>query len=285
MSRRGSSTWRSKYDGDQRRRDAHRKLGKPFVSNTQIVLNSAGKKLTSAEEEVLFTMLVRARGTVRTLEAKKTKRTRGEASQLGIARSQVEQCREQIVQSYLPMVAKFCQKYVGAYASQDDLLSEGLYRLLLCINNFNPKRGFRFSTYLCRALTNAFFRLIMRERNQQLGRITDEAEDEQPILDAMAADEVEYDESMDLHDILDKNRADLSELETAVVRLSYGIGSEEGPKTMHEIHLIVGLTKGRVQQVHAAAVEKLRMVLQEAQNEVERATIQSQTDLSSRTRV
>lgn len=238
-----------------------------MLSNTQLLLSGATKRLTVSAEQGLFRRLVAARNTVNNLENQRRRRTPQESSQLGIARQQLSMVREQLVTANLPCVVHIAQKYVAGGITQEQLVSEGLVGLLRCIDKFDPERGFKFSTYLCRSLINIFCRFIAKQRRHTVGRVDDE---EDYIQETESAESYDYDEVVDLVDALDTNRAELTEVEMAVIRFSYGIGVEGGPRTMHEIHMIVGLTKGRVQQIHGDAVDKLRSVLKEAHDETER---------------
>ena len=225
-----------------------------MLSNTQLLLTGATNRLSVADEQSLFRRLVAARRTIDALEAKK-RRIAQESSQLGIARQQWTVVRNQLSTANLPIVVRMSQKYTSGAITQEQLISEGLVGLLRCIDRFDPDRGFKFSTYLCRSLINIFCRFIAKQRRHTVGRVDD---DENYIRETESAERFDCDEVVDLVHALDTNRAELDEVEMAVVRLFYGIGRKGGPKTMHEIHLIVGLTKGRIQQIHSEAVEKLR---------------------------
>jgi RNA polymerase sigma factor (sigma-70 family) len=214
------------------------------------------------EEAGLFRRLDSARRVVARLEKRK-KRTSVEQSQLGAARKQITVIRERVVTANLPIVVNISQKMQGPGLSQDDFLSEGLLKLIQCVDAFDETLGYKFSTYLYRSLFRMLYRFVKKEAARNAGRIDDEDEyfTEAPV-DAEPDSDL-----LDLREVLAKNHAGLNEMEIFLVRHSYGIG--ETPKTLHEIHVMIGKKKsgGRLQQILAEAIEKLAVVMVERKSD------------------
>lgn len=234
-------------------------------SNTRLILSQTTPLLDSTEEAGLFRRLASARRVVENLESKR-KRSTTEQSQLGAARRQIMVIRERITTANLPIVVKLAQRMQCPGLSGDEFVSEGLLKLLQCVDGFDVTRGYKFSTYLYRSLFRMFYRFVRNEQNRNSGRI----DDEEDYWKDSVAEYTEDEEVLDLREVLDKNRADLNEMEMFLVRHSYGIG--ETPKTLHEIHVMIGKRKsgGRLQQILAEAIEKLAAVLVRGEeNEIE----------------
>jgi len=243
--------------------DDKRQQGNSSINtNTRLVLSMSSPLLSTIEEEGLFRRLATARRVENSL-ASKRKRSPTEQSQLGAARKQIMVIRERIVTANLPIVVKLAQRMRCPGVSGDEFVSEGLLKLLQCVDGFDETRGFKFSTYLYRSLLRMFYRYAKNYQHRNSGRI----EDEDSYFQNAPVEDEESAEVIDLRDVLDKNRADLSEIEMFLVRHSYGIGEE--PKTLHEIHVLIGakLSGGRLQQILAGAIEKLAAVLVRGERE------------------
>ena len=72
-----------------------------------------------------------------------------------------ERYREQIVQTNLALVLAMAKRTRMTEVEFSDLVSEGNMALLRAVNKFDVSRGFKFSTYACRAILKAFSRMGM----------------------------------------------------------------------------------------------------------------------------
>ncbi|MEX2672428.1 MAG: sigma-70 family RNA polymerase sigma factor [Phycisphaeraceae bacterium] len=175
--------------------------------------------------------------------------------------------RDQIAQSNLALVLAMAKRVRHSDMDFADLISEGNMALLRAIDKFNVARGFKFSTYACRAILKAFSRSGMKhsqyrqlfptdfdpalERSDHQRKRFDEHEDE-------CADEVLR--------IVSSNRAELTDVEQAVIshRFALNRGEQAAPLTLEQVGQIVGLTKERVRQIQNKALEKIRRTLEDS---------------------
>ena len=145
-----------------------------------------------------------------------------------------------------------------------DLISEGNLALLRSVKKFDVSRGFKFSTYACRAILKSFHRLASKT-----GRYHQRFPTEyDPSLEQSDYDvhkhEMQRDSSLDaLRDILANNKARLSDVERTIVMERFAIGSDGKKQTLAEVGKIVGLTNERVRQIQNLALVKIRDVLDE----------------------
>lgn len=228
-----------------------------ILNNFEFIASKCTNILSSGEEQLLFGRLVTARKVITKLE-KKHKRTRIESSQLGIARNQWKQMRQRIVTANIALVLSLTKKYFIINVTNEELINEGLVKLLQCIDKFDPKRGFKFSTYATKAIFHCFIRAGSVEEKHFSGRIDTEETDYWNIPICMD-DREPTDNLLCLRQALTKNTAGLNNMEIFVLQEQYGAK----PKTIYEIGLMTALTKGRIQQISAEAVRKLRLVLKE----------------------
>jgi RNA polymerase primary sigma factor len=75
---------------------------------------------------------------------------------------------------------------------------------------------------------------------------------------------VEEDCIDELKAIVDRNLADLSQVEETVIRRRFNWKQEdESPMTLEEVGQIIGVTKERVRQIQNKALAKIRIVMEE----------------------
>lgn len=228
-------------------------------SNTQLILLYATPSLSPKAEKALFMDLGVARKDVADLDAVPDKKLH-EYSQLWAARNRVRKVKSQIVAANLPIVVKIAQRMNCPGISREQFVSDGLLKLLECINAFDVTRGFKFSTYLYRPLYRHFHRMMQKEARRNTGRVDDVV-----MRSEVAGDGPE--ETTDITDALRDNKAELTDLEMFLVLHHYGIEGRKS-KTLKELHIFmidnfVGKKKsvGRLQQILAGAIQKLRDVL------------------------
>ena len=77
-------------------------------------------------------------------------------------------------------------------------------------------------------------------------------------------DAVEEDCIDELKQIVDRNLADLSDVEETVIRRRFNWQQqEESPLTLEEVGQIIGVTKERVRQIQNKALAKIRSVMED----------------------
>ena len=144
----------------------------------------------------------------------------------------------------------------------NDLVSEGNLALLRSIEKYDCARGFKFSTYACRAILKSFSRVAMR-MSRYRGRFPTELD---PSMEKSTFVEtkrglVEQDCVDELKEILIKNLAKLSDVESTVIKERFAIGQavdngSRKAKTLEQVGTIIGVTKERVRQIQTQGVEE-----------------------------
>ncbi len=172
--------------------------------------------------------------------------------------------RADLVRANMALVLSMAKRTRIPNVEFSELVSEGNMALLRSVEKFDVSRGFKFSTYACRAILKSFNRLATKT-----GRYRQHFPTEfDPDLERSDYDEHRHDmqwgDSVDaLREILSRNRAGLSDLERTIVMERFAILSRGKGKTLAEIGKIVGLTNERVRQIQNLALEKIRDTLAE----------------------
>ena len=175
--------------------------------------------------------------------------------------------RGQITQANMPLVLAMAKRTRLGGLDFNDLISEGNFALLRSVSKFDCSRGFKFSTYACRAILKAFSRVALKTSRYR-GRFPTEFD---PMLERSdylerKRDNAEADCVGEIHDILVHNRASLNDMEQVVIRERFALDAppeNPKPKTLEQVGEIIGVTKERVRQIQNKALKKIRIILEE----------------------
>lgn len=173
--------------------------------------------------------------------------------------------REQIAETNLALVLAMAKRTRMSEVDFADLVSEGNMALLRSVDKFDCGRGFKFSTYACRAIIKAFSRqgIKFSKYRQRFPTDFDPALEKSNHLETLRATH-ERESADEVKHIVLTNRADLTDVERTVINHRFGLesGGEKLPLTLEQVGQIIGVTKERVRQIQNKALEKLRVALE-----------------------
>ncbi len=177
--------------------------------------------------------------------------------------SKVLELRDQLVNANMPLVLAMAKRTRLSNVDFAELISEGNMALLRAIEKFDVARGFKFSTYACRAILKAFSRASMKQSRyrQRFPAEFDPDMEKSDFLETKR-ESLEADCVVQLREIILRNAADLNDIEATVIRERFAITGDQ-PKTLEEVGQIIGVTKERVRQIQNKALDKLREALEE----------------------
>ena len=176
-----------------------------------------------------------------------------------------EHYREYLVRTNLALVLAMAKRTRLGDVDFAEIVSEGNMALIRAVDKFSVDRGFKFSTYACRAILKAFSRTAMKHsRHRTRFPVEFEPDYEQSDWVDKKRDVVEEDCIDELKQIVDRNLADLSDTEQTVIRRRFNWQQqEESPLTLEEVGKIIGVTKERVRQIQNKALAKIRKLMEE----------------------
>ena len=129
--------------------------------------------------------------------------------------------------------------------------------LLRAVDKFDAGRGYKFSTYACRAILKAFSRQGMKlsKYRQRFPTDFDPKLEKSNFLE-MKRKSFEVDAAEEVKRIVQDNRASLTDVERTVIEHRFGLeaGELEKPMTLEQVGQIIGVTKERVRQLNARAM-------------------------------
>ena len=171
--------------------------------------------------------------------------------------------KNRIVQSNLRLVVSIAKRHV---ASSDDffqLVSDGNMSLIRAVEKFDYARGNKFSTYASWAIMKNYARTIPGEFKQR-DRFRPTAEEmflakadqrsDRYLLESQQARRSEQ-----VNQIL----ASLDDREQKIIISRFGLDYSQEPQTLKEVGAQLGVTKERIRQIEARALNKLRAAAKE----------------------
>ncbi len=230
--------------------------------------------LTAAEARIIFLQYNYARYRVHQTQSRlKAKRpgVRQRAEMIRWYRI-AEGLRHQIAEANLALVLAMSKRIRMGDMEFTDLISEGNMALMRSIDKFDVGRGFKFSTYACRAILKAFSRHGSKHlRYRQRFGATYDPEYERSNYPEERRLESIRDGAAEVKQFVLTNQADLTEVEREVIHHRFRIGPGEAaglrherPRTLAQVGRMIGLTKERVRQIQNKALGKLRLAVQES---------------------
>ncbi|MCG8510476.1 MAG: sigma-70 family RNA polymerase sigma factor [Rhodospirillales bacterium] len=226
--------------------------------------------LTAKQEQALFLQFNYCRFRVMQLKEQLIGQDQidaAKAAELLKWHDQAERYREQIADTNLALVLAMAKRTRMNESDFADMVSEGNMALLRAIDKFDVTRGFKFSTYACRAILKAFSRNgVKATKYRQMFPTDFDPQLERSNHMELKRQDHEGDCVDELKDIIASNRAELSQIEQEVIEHRFAIGKpeeESKPLTLEQVGKIIGVTKERVRQIQNKALEKIRLTLED----------------------
>ncbi len=223
--------------------------------------------MTTAEEKTMFLRYNYAKRRMSAIQkqVKADGLDRKIAQEAILWHHRVEHAREFLTRTNLALVLAMAKRTRLGDIDFAEIVSEGNMALLRAVEKFNVERGFKFSTYACRAILKAFSRAAQKhsKRRQRFPMEYDPDYEKSDWIDTKR--NVVQDDLVDeLKQIVDRNLADLSNIEQTVIKQRFNWDQQQdSPLTLEEVGRIIGVTKERVRQIQNKALIKIRKLVED----------------------
>lgn len=230
---------------------------------------SALKLLSAKQERVLFLRYNYARWRAEQARAsiRPARVAKGKAEALLHWSRLATALREQLAEYNLGLVLAMARRLPTGQVDYGEMISEGNLALLRAIDKFDVLRGFKFSTYACRAILKAFSRHgIKTSKYRGLFPVGFDPEFERSNFAEEKAQDTERDCAEQVRHLFDTNAPELSELEQQVIIHRFQLDTDEPAgkgMTLEQVGKMIGLTKERVRQIQNKALAKMRESLED----------------------
>lgn len=168
--------------------------------------------------------------------------------------------RDKIILGNQKLVFRAVRRRMAMSHRLDDLVGECHIVLIQAVAAYNPWMGIRFSTYAFTCLVRALSRLSQRMANDWLSRSLPL----ETIGEAEPGAGREYDRwagipRLDIY--LRNDHPLLTDREKAIIARRFNLTGANAGQTLEKVGKALGLSKERVRQVQASALDKLRQEL------------------------
>jgi len=176
--------------------------------------------------------------------------------------------KNQIVRANLRLVVSIAKRHVGQGENFFELVSDGNMSLIRAAEKFDFARGNKFSTYASWAIMKNFARTIPDEHKRRDRFRTSQSEmfdsTEEPRTDQYEQESAQSQREVQIGRILER----LDEREQKIIISRFGLDHGHEPQTLKEVGAEMGVTKERIRQIEARALDKLRIAAQEEKIEI-----------------
>ena len=169
--------------------------------------------------------------------------------------------RDRIVLGNRKLIYRAVRRSMAQHNRADDLIGDCHIVLIQAVAAFNPWMGIRFSTYAYTCLIRALSRLSQKHSADWLTRSMplDALPDGEPRGRAAPREGGAW--MIPIEEFLRDEHPLLNDREKRILSHRFNMSEDPGAPTLESVGRAMGLSKERVRQVQAAAIDKLRKAL------------------------
>ena len=171
--------------------------------------------------------------------------------------------KNEIIRANLRLVVSIAKRHVGQGENFFELVSDGNISLIRAVEKFDFARGNKFSTYASWAIMKNFARTIPDEHRHRDRFRTSHSEMFSATEDERTDQYEQETDHLQRRNQIEKILTRLDEREQRIIIDRFGLTRGEEPRTLKQVGSSMGVTKERIRQIEARALNKLRRAAKE----------------------
>jgi RNA polymerase primary sigma factor len=173
-----------------------------------------------------------------------------------------------LIRSNLRLVVSIAKKRLQPGMSFFEMVSDGNMSLMRAIEKFDYTKGNKFSTYATWAIMKNYARSIPAEHTVLDRFRTGNEEVFAASPDRRGVQTADETTNARQRDVIKSILGQLDERERSILLHRYGLEQGSEPLTLEEVGTRFGVTKERIRQIEARALQKLRKIAEEEKLEI-----------------
>ena len=179
-----------------------------------------------------------------------------------------EKAKKILIEHNLRLVVYIAKKFDNTGVGVEDLISIGTIGLIKAINTFNPEKNIKLATYASRCIENEILMYLRRNNKTKMEVSIDEPlnvdwdGNELLLSDILGTDEDTIYRDLETEaerKMLNKAIERLSKRERMIVKMRFGIGTEDGEeKTQKEVADILGISQSYISRLEKKIMQNLK---------------------------
>ena len=184
---------------------------------------------------------------------------------------QAVEMKNQIIQANLRLVVSIAKRHINSNVEFFELVSDGNMSLIRAAEKFDYARGHKFSTYASWAIMKNYARTIP-EGFKHRDRFRTSHDEMFASTQEYRGDQYEQESAQQQREAqVDLILSRLDEREQKIIVSRFGLDYTQEPQTLKEVGAELGVTKERIRQIEARALNKLLLAARDESIDVPEA--------------